>query len=136
MKKSKNSLKVLFGYQKFQFLFLFAILSLVFSCNQSQSSINKASKMIENAEQQKDQLEKSDFNKLEIYMEDLQKNLQDNRKNYTDEQVREIGKLQGRYAALLLKKGINDFKESVKDLDNQMDGFMEGVTDSSILNNN
>ena len=116
-------------------LFTIAILVLLCSCNQSHSGIEKASKMIEHAEQNKDALTQSEFDKMEHKMKELQKDLETNRKNYTDEQVKDISKLQGRYAAIVVKKGINDFRESVKDLGNQMEGFIEGITDSTNIKN-
>lgn len=113
----------------------FTIVASVFilsaSCNQSQSKIDKMSKIIEQCYQNKDNLTQSDLDKMELKMEELEKDLELNRNNYTDEQVKEIGRLQGRYAAILLKKGINDFQESVKDLNNQMEGFMEGIKDDT-----
>jgi hypothetical protein len=111
--------------------FLTGLITLFISCGSPQSAIDKTSTMIERAEHNKDALTQSDFDNLELKMEELQKDLEVNRKNYTDQQVKEIGKLQGRYAALLVKQGINDFKESVKDLGNQMEGFMEGITDTT-----
>jgi tetrahydromethanopterin S-methyltransferase subunit G len=101
------------------------------SCNGIQSEIKNTQQLIENAEKNKDIMSKADFDKLEIKMDELQKNLDANRQDYTDEQVKEIGKLQGRYTSLILKKGLNDFKESVKDLGNQMEGFIEGISDST-----
>ena len=89
------------------------------------------SKIIEQGYQNKDNLTQSDLDKMELKMEELEKDLELNRNNYTDEQVKEIGRLQGRYAAILVKKGINDFQESVKDLNNQMEGFMEGIKDDT-----
>ena len=117
--------------KKYNFCFTLVILVLMFSCSQYQSSIEKATKMIEHAEQHKDALKQSDFDKMALKMEEIQKDLETNRDNYTDEQVKEIGNLQGRYAAILVKKGIDDFEESVKDLGNQMEGFIEGITDST-----
>jgi hypothetical protein len=113
----------------------FTIVASVFilstSCNQSQSKIDKMSKIIEHGYQNKNNLTQSDLDKMELKMEELEKDLEINRNNYTDEQVKEIGRLQGRYAAILVKKGITDFQESVKDLNNQMEGFMEGITDDT-----
>ena len=48
------------------FYFIIAILVLLFSCNQSQSGIEKASKMIEHAEQNKDSFTQSEFDKMEL----------------------------------------------------------------------
>jgi len=99
-----------------------------------QSRLDKANKEVEYAEQNKDAMAEKDWTALEKKMEELESDLEQNREKYTDKQVKEIGKLQGRYFAVAAKKGINDFQESVKDLGNQMEGFIEGITDST--NNN
>jgi len=107
------------------------IASLLFSCNHAQTKIENFSAMIEQAEQSKADLSKADLKELEIQMKELQTDLETNRKDYTDEQIKEIGRLKGRYAAFLVKEGFNDIKESIKDLENQMEGFIEGMTDST-----
>jgi chromosome segregation ATPase len=101
------------------------------SCNNVQSRLDKAEKGIEYAEQNKEEMTAKDWSVLERKMQELESDLEQNRDKYTDEQVKEIGKLQGRYFAVAVKKGINDFQESVKDLGNQMEGFIEGITDST-----
>jgi hypothetical protein len=107
------------------------LLLLATSCNRSQSHIDSANSEIEYAEQNKDAMTQKDWTTLEKKMQELESDLEQNRDKYTDEQVKEIGKLQGRYFAVAVKKGINDFQESLKDLGNQMDGFIEGITDST-----
>jgi hypothetical protein len=101
------------------------------SCNISQSKIDNAVSKIEFAEQNKDIMKSKDWSDLETMINEIEKDLEVNRGNYTDEQVKEIGKIKGRYTALILKKGIHDFKEIIKDLGTQMDGFIEGLTDST-----
>jgi uncharacterized protein YceK len=107
-------------------LFLSFLIALS-SCNNVQSRLDKAEKDIEYAEQNKEEMTAKDWSTLEKKMQELESDLEQNRDKYTDEQVKEIGKLQGRYFAVAVKKGINDFQESVKDLGNQMDGFIEGI---------
>jgi chromosome segregation ATPase len=97
------------------------------SCNNVQSRLDKAEKEIEYAEQNKEEMTAKDWSNLEKKMQELESDLEQNRDKYTDEQVKEIGALQGRYFAVAVKKGIDDFQESVKDLGNQMDGFIEGI---------
>jgi tetrahydromethanopterin S-methyltransferase subunit G len=111
-------------------LFLSFLIALS-SCNNVQSRLDKAEKDIEYAEQNKEKMTANDWSALEKKMQELESDLEQNRDKYTDEQVKEIGKLQGRYFAVAVKKGINDFQESVKDLGNQMEGFIEGITDST-----
>jgi hypothetical protein len=107
----------------------------IFSCNQPNSEIQSATKMIDRAEQTNEALTESDLEQLEKKMDQLQKNLDQNRDKYPDEQVKEIGKLQGRYTSVIVKKGISDFKKSVKDIGNQMEGFIEGMSDTNNKNN-
>ncbi len=114
-----------------QTILLLGLLIALSSCNNVQSRLDKAEKEIEYAEQNKEEMTAKDWSVLEKKMQELESDLEQNREKYTDEQVKEIGKLQGRYFAVAVKKGINDFQESVKDLGNQMEGFIEGITDST-----
>ncbi len=86
---------------------------------------------MEHAEQSKVDLSKSELDELKNQMKDLQTDLETNRKDYTDEQIKEISRLKGRYTALLVKEGFNEIKNSLKDLEYQMEGFIDGMTDSS-----
>jgi hypothetical protein len=114
-----------------QTILLLIFLIALIGCNNIQSKLDSAEKEIEYAEKNKDAMSEKDWSALEIKIQELESDLEQNRDKYTDEQVKEIGKLQGRYFAVAVKKGINDFQESVKDLGNQMEGFIEGITDST-----
>jgi hypothetical protein len=104
-------------------------------CNNVQSRLDKAEKKIEYAEQNKEKMTTKDWSALKMKMHELESDLEQNRDKYTDEQIKEAGKLQGRYFAINLKKRINDFQESVTDLSNQMEGFIEGISDSTNYKN-
>ena len=117
--------------KNFPFLFLSFVYFLSISSNSPKSKIDRVSTAIKDAEQQKEEITQEDYDELELKMEELKKDLDVNRKNYSDEQIKEIGKLQGRYTVLIVKKGLIDFKESVKDLGNQMEGILEGITDTT-----
>jgi uncharacterized protein YoxC len=101
------------------------------SCNNESNKIKSCEKDIAHAEENAKGYTTEDWKKLEEKMDALQKDIEINRDKYTDEQIKEIGKLQGRYFAIAVKKGINDFQESVEDLGNQMEGFIEGITDTT-----
>jgi hypothetical protein len=107
------------------------------SCNSSQSKLDKAQAKIEYAEQNKKEMTSQDWSNLETRMSELGNDLELNRDKYSDEQVIKIKKIQGRYTALMVKKGLNTFKETIKDLGNQMEGFIEGVkSDNNKTNEN
>ena len=104
-------------------------------CNNVQSRLDIAEKKIEYAEQNKEKMTTKDWSALKKKMQELESDLEQNRDKYTDEQIKEAGKLQGRYFAINLKKRINDFQESATDLSNQMEGFIEGISDSTNYKN-
>jgi len=110
-----------------QTILLLVFLIALCSCNNIQSKLNEAEAEIEYAEQNKEDMTTKEWSDLDKKMQELESDLELNRDKYTDEQVKEIGKLQGRYFAVVVKKGINNFQESMKDLGNQMEGFIEGI---------
>ena len=118
--------------KKIYYFLLIPLSLLAFSCNLiSDLKIENLSSLIENLEEQNGNIPQEKLDELELKMEELQNDLEANRDKYTEEQVKEIGKLQGRYAALLVKKGLNEFSESMKDLGNQIEGFIEGLVDDN-----
>ena len=109
--------------------FLLSTLLFFIGCNASQSKISNATSVIESFENEITEFSSDDWLELENVMLALDKDVTENKEDFSEEQLREVRKLQGRYVAILVKKGLNDFKESVKDLGNQMEGFIEGVED-------
>jgi hypothetical protein len=101
------------------------------ACKNVQSKLDQVSSKIEYTEKNKKEMTSDDWASLELQMKELERDYELNKDKYSEEQIKEIGKLQGRYSALLLKKGLNDFQESVKDLGNQVEGFIEGITDTT-----
>ena len=106
--------------------FLFVIF-LIVSCNRIQSKLDKAATEIEYAELNKKEMTANDWANLDTIMTHLENDFHLNRDKYNDEQVKEIGKIKGKYTALIVKKGLYDFQESIKDLENQMEGFLESL---------
>ena len=107
-------------------IFVFFVLFILFSCDTTQSKLENTETEIEYIEQNEEDMTAKDWFALEKKMQELESDLEQNRDKYTDEQVKEIGKLQGRYAALILKKEIRDLQESINDFGHQMEGFVEG----------
>jgi hypothetical protein len=85
------------------------------SCNRSQSKIDDVKDEIEYAEKNKADLTANDLKNLEIIMDELEGDISLSPDKYTEEQIKEVRTLQGKYAALLVKKGINDFQVLASD---------------------
>jgi hypothetical protein len=118
------------------FIVVLAIMLMLFSCNHAQSKLDNAADEIEYAEKNKKDLSEQDWADLKMMMEELEADYELNKDKYNDAQIREFGKIQGRYTALVVKKGLSDFQETVKDLGKQMEGFIDGVKSDTNSNNN
>jgi len=102
---------------------------LLISCNGPASKISRVDEQISKVEQDTTQGNDQDWSQLEIRMAELEEDLKVNRTDYSNEQIKEIGRLQGRYVKLAFKKGVTDFRKGLEDLQNQAEGFLEGLND-------
>ena len=121
-------------FMKTNFILTVIFLFILTGCigNGVQSKLDTALSKIEHAEKYKSQMSSEDWTNLEVMMDDLENDLELKRDKYNDEQIKEFGKIQGRYTALVVKKGLSDFQETIKDLGTQMEGFIEGVNSDTI----
>jgi len=110
---------------------LVSVMALV-SCDPVQNKLDATAADLESAENNLAEMSAEDWTKLEISMDELEQDLEANRDDYSEEQIKEAGKIQGRYTALVMKKGFNDLKESVEDFGNQIEGFIEGINSDTI----
>jgi hypothetical protein len=102
------------------------------ACNVEQIKIDAATKALDQAEAGMNELTDDQWLDLEITIEELEHDLSINKRHYTAEQIKEIRKLQGRYAALMLKKGFQDTKDIIRDFGSQLEGFIEGISQDTI----
>ena len=108
------------------FITAFSIL-ILYSCNNVQSQIDNVESKVEHAEQNMKDMTDKDWINLESKIVELETNLESHKNDYNEAQIKEIGKIQGKYAILIVKKGLVDFQKSVSDLGNQLEGFKEGI---------
>lgn len=84
--------------------------------------------MIEFAENNEHGPNEDEMDRINIMLQELKKELKYDRDMYTEEQIKEIGILKGRYDAIVFKKGVIDFRESLMDMGNEIEGFIEGLS--------
>jgi len=110
-------------------IFLICISVGVLSCDQQQGQIEHAQTVIKDAEKNIEKFGASDWEKLESEIAKLEKSLEDDRSKYTEKQIEDANKLIGKYRLLQLKKGVNEFKNTIKDAGQQIEGMFEGEGD-------
>jgi ribosomal protein S15P/S13E len=116
------------------FIALSFIVSFLVACNTSKHKINQVDNQLDAMEQDESAIRDEDWKILDSKIAELEQHIKDNRQDYTDEQLHEIGQLEGRYARLALKKGIKDFRQGLQDLTKLTKGFIEGFTETDSLN--
>jgi hypothetical protein len=115
-----------YNLKKLTVFLLFCVL-LLSSCNSKQSKIDSISRKIELAESNLDDFNEKKLKSLENDMQVLRDDFVKNKESYSPEQRKEIAKLKGRFTALQIKKGINDFKKGILDFGNEIEGMIEGM---------
>jgi hypothetical protein len=106
-------------------------LLLLMACNKNQNIYKGAFDAIDYAERNGMEMTQEDWDYVDTAMLELEDAISNDRASFTEEEIREARKLQGRYAALVVKKGVGDLQDVVKDLGNQIDGFIEGFKDTT-----
>lgn len=108
-------------------IFLIAIICslLTISCNNAKTSIDELSLLIEDIEENSDNYTDEDweyvieeYSLIEQEMENYE---------YTDEELREIGRLKGIFAMKIAKQVLKDYTEDIKDLQLQFEGGLDGI---------
>lgn len=108
-------------------IFLIAIICslLSISCNNAKTSIDELSLLIEDIEENSDNYTDEDweyvieeYSLIEQEMENYE---------YTDEELREIGRLKGIFAMKIAKQVLKDYTEDIKDMQLQFEGGLDGI---------
>ena len=81
-------------------LFLFIIPLVFASCETSQTPVNELSSLLEK--------------------------IDNNSENYSDEELKEIGRIKGQILAKMTKSAVKDLKKQMEDLSKQLEGGLEG----------
>ena len=92
-------------------LFLFIIPLVFASCETSQTPVNELSSLLEKID-----------NNSENYSEEEELS----KYEYTDEELKEIGRIKGQILAKMTKSAVKDLKKQMEDLSKQLEGGLEG----------
>ncbi len=114
------------------YFFVFIIFLFTVSCDRIQSKIDQVSREINSVEQSGPDVTQDKWLELENLINEVEHELSINRDQFTDQQIKEFNTLKGRYIALKIKRGFRDFKQSVKDFEEQLEGVVEGLMEDSI----
>ena len=105
-------------------LFLF-IFPLVFtSCETSQTPVNDLSSLLEKIDNNSENYSEEDWNNITNEFTEIEEEL--SKYEYTDEELKEIGRIKGQILAKMTKSAVKDLKKQMEDLSKRREGGLEG----------
>lgn len=121
-------------YRIFTAFFFISIVVTAISCNSKQDALSRLETLYEELQQNCDEYSADDWDAVIAEMNDIDDVLKQNQSDYSDEEIKEIGRLKGLCLAQIAKSSAHSFKEQLKNVINEaeglFEGFTEGLTDS------
>jgi len=108
---------------------MFALIIGLISCNSKQTPINDLSDLSEEIKDNGAEYSQDDWEKAAQEFEMIAQELKRYKSEYTDEELREIGRLEGICLAYFTKQSLhtlnNDIKNAIKETEGIWDGFVK-----------
>ena len=120
--------KYLFICLTFAFVFSFT------SCDSSQSAINDLEVLLQEIETNYQTYTEEDWENMSLSYSAIEEELA--KHEYTDEELKEIGRLKGKCMGYLTKQSIKDLEKQIKDLTKELEGGIEGFLEVLSNDNN
>mgnify|MGYP003450679053 FL=1 len=114
-----------------KYLFICLTFALVFSftsCDSSQSAINDLEVLLQEIETNYQTYTEEDWENMSLSYSAIEEELA--KHEYTDEELKEIGRLKGKCMGYLTKQSIKDLEKQIKDLTKELEGGIEGFLEA------
>lgn len=120
--------KILLSYLTFALALSFT------SCDSSQSAINDLETLLHEIESNYQSYTEEDWENMSLSYSAIEEELA--KHEYTDEELKEIGRLKGKCIGYLTKQSLNDLEKQIKDLTKELEGGIEGFLEVLSSDNN
>ena len=120
-----------------KYLFICLTFALVFSftsCDSSQSAINDLEVLLQEIETNYQTYTEEDWENMSLSYSAIEEELA--KHEYTDEELKEIGRLKGKCMGYLTKQSLKDLERQIKDLTKELEGGIEGFLEVLSNDNN
>ncbi len=112
-------------------LYFLGIISLSFSmeaCSNAKDELDGLSQLIVQLEQKStDAISKEEWTELDAKVVNLENQIKEDSGSLSETELSQFEELKGRVAALKLKKNMLEWKDEIKDMTNQVEGFVDGI---------
>ena len=120
-----------------KYLFICLTFALVFSfttCDSSQTAINDLETLLHEIETNYQSYTEEDWENMSLSYSAIEEELA--KHEYTDEELKEIGRLKGKCMGYLTKQSLKDLEKQIKDLTKELEGGIEGFLEVLSNDNN
>lgn len=104
------------------------------SCDSSQSAIEDLETLLNEIEANYQTYTDEDWENMSLSYSAIEEELA--KHEYTDEELKEIGRLKGRCMGYLTKQSLKDLEKQIKDLTKELEGGIEGFLEVLSNDNN
>lgn len=108
---------------------LFTLVALLFlgfvSCDSSQSAVRDLEMLLNEIEANYQSYSEEDWEDMLMSYSAIEEELA--KHEYTDEELKEIGRIKGRCLGYLTKQSVKDLEKQLKDLSKEIEGGIEGL---------
>ena len=111
-----------------------ACLFSLISCDSSQTAINDLETLLHEIETNHQSYTEEDWENISLSYSAIEEELAMH--EYTDEELKEIGRLKGKCMGYLTKQSLKDLEKQIKDLTKELEGGIEGFLEVLSNDNN
>lgn len=115
-------------------LFTFIMLLGFASCDSSQSAIRNLEVLLNEIEENHQSYTKEEWEKVSLSYFAIEEELA--KYEYSEEELKEIGRLKGKCMAYLTKQSLKDMEKQMKDLTKELEGSVKGFLEVLSKDNN
>lgn len=112
----------------------FMILFGITSCDSSQSAIRDLEILLNEIEENHQSYTEEDWENMSLSYSTIEEELA--KYEYTDEELKEIGRLKGKCIGYLTKQSLKDLEKQIEDLTKELEGGIEGFLEVLSNDNN
>lgn len=112
----------------------FMILFGITSCDSSQSAFRDLEILLNEIEENHQSYTEEDWENMSLSYSAIEEELA--KYEYTDEELKEIGRLKGKCIGYLTKQSLNDLEKQIEDLTKELEGGIEGFLEVLSNDNN
>lgn len=106
------------------FIIMAAFLLSFMACQNAETPVNRLSSLANQIEENGENYTEQDWEDIAVEYEQIKEELSEY--EYSDEELKEIGRLKGKISAMMAKEALRDFSRELENMGKQIEGGIDG----------